>query len=217
MNTNLWIYSTNEEISQTAGSLLVFGAEVFYSAQIIEKLDIFESITHKLNKGEVPIDSNELNNFIFSYLTDSISILIFFENFMKAELLIKGYCVHRIKKDLPKFKDLAKRQFKEPILMQDINAIEPFEINIQEKAMFHRAIKESTIGMKELMSSAKYLDNYQLSEEIINFIRELTRYRNKLHFHDTINFTASLEKVSILKTIKEFVTDTIQNRINSRR
>ena len=215
MKPNLWIYSTKEEINQTAASLLVFGAEIFNRAKIIKDLNILEELTNKLDKQEILPNSEELNEFFFSYLSDTINILIFFENYMKAELLIRGYCVHRIKKEIPEFKDIGKKQFKEPILIKDINLIESFEVNADKREIFHRAIKETTIGMNELTGTEKYLCNYDLSEELVNFIKELIKFRNKLHFHKSIEFTTSIDKIEKLKKVKTFVKDTIENRIRN--
>jgi hypothetical protein len=190
----------------------VFGAEVFHRAKIIKDLELLENLTNKSDRQEIPPNTKELNEFFFSYLTDTINILIFFENYMKAELIIRGFCVHIIKKDIPEFKEIAKKQFREPILMKDINAIEAFEVNADKKEIFHRGIKETTIGMKELIGSEKYLSNYQFNIKILKFIKELTVFRNKLHFHESIEFTTSVEKIEILKEIKVFVKETIENR-----
>lgn len=211
MKPNLWIYSTKEKTYQTAASLIVFGAEVFNRAKIIRDLDLLERLTKKLDRQEILPNTEELNDFVFSYLTDTINILIFFENYMKAELIVRGFCVHRIKKDIQEFKEIGKKQFREPILMKDINAIKSFEVKPEKKEIFHQAIKETTIGMKELIGSEKYLLNYELDEEIINLIKELTVFRNKLHFHNSIQFSTSAEKIRILKKIKSFVKETIQN------
>lgn len=216
MKPNLWIYSTEETINQTAASLIVFGAEVFHRAKIIRELDLLERLTQDLDSQAIPPNREELNEFFFSYLTDTINILIFFENYMKAELMIKGYCVHRLKKDILEFEEIAKKQFKEPILMKNINTIEPFEVNAEKEEIFHRGIKETTIGMKELIGSQKYLSNYHLSNKILNFLKELILFRNKLHFHNSIEFTTSRERIDMLKEIKSFVKDTIENRIKNK-
>ncbi len=213
MKPNLWIYSTEETINNTAASLIVFGARVFHDAKIVKDLDLLERVIKGLDNLTIFPNHDELHEFFFSYLTDTIRILIFFENYMKAELMLRGYCVHLLKKDIPGLKEIAKRQFKEPILMKDIYSIEPFEVNREKEEIFHRGIKETTIGMRELTGSELYLSNYQLNGEILNFIKELTTFRNKLHFHDSINFEISMEKINKLKEVKAFVDKTIQNRI----
>jgi|GEM_PF-3243114 len=69
--------------------------------------------------------------------------------------------------------------------------------------------------MKEMTGSESYLSNYQLNDEILNFIKELSRFRNKLHFHDSINFAISMENINKLKKVKDFVNKTIQSRIKN--
>lgn len=215
MKPNLWIYSTPEIINRTAASLVVFGAEIFHRAKIIRELDSLESITKGLDNKSIQPNNEELSEFIFSHLLDTICILIFFENYMKAELMIKGFCVHQLNSYIPGFKEIARRQFSEPILMKDINSIEPFEINKEKENIFHRGIKETTIGLKELIGSKEYLCHYQFSEEVLNFIKEATIFRNKLHFHDSIEFYTSMEKISTLKNLKAFVDETMGKVIHS--
>lgn len=211
MKPNLWIYSNQRTISHTADSLTAFGAGIFRKAKIIKDLDLLEEIVKGLDNQSSPPNINELNEFFFSYLMDAISILIFFENYMKAQLIRKENCVHQLKKDIPEFKDIAKRQFFEPISIDEINSIEPFEIYAEKEEIFHRGIKETTIGMKELIGSQSYLNNYPMSDEILNFVKELTSFRNKLHFNHVIDFSISMEKINTLKNVKAFVDETVQN------
>lgn len=212
MRPNLWVYSTTEEINRTAGSLIVFGAEVFHKAKIIKDIDLLENIINKLNNKEILPSTKELTEFSFSYLTDTINILIFFENYMKAELMVRGFCVHKINRNIEEFKAIGKKQFKEPILLKDINEIESFESNSDRKEIFHRGIKETTIGMKELISE-KYLVHYEINEEILKLIEELRIFRNKLHFHNSIEFSISTQKIEMFKKLKAFVNEIIENRI----
>ncbi len=142
-------------------------------------MDLLERLTDDLDKQKILPNNEELSEFFFSYLTDAVNIIIFFENYMKAELLLNGICVHRIKKEIPAFKELGKKQFREPILLKDIHAIEPFEINEEKEEIFHRAIKETTIGMKDLIGTEEYIKHYQFNRDVLEFIKELTFIRKK--------------------------------------
>jgi len=205
MRPNLWMYSSEREQRTIAASLLVFGTEVFSQSKIIKDLDLLEKIIIDLDEGKNPSQQFQINEFIFSHLLDCISILIFFENYMKSQLIIKGYCVHRINKDIPIFKQISKLQYKEPISLSAINNISAFEVNEEQKEIYHFALKNQTIGIKELISSNKYLTNYNIEPEILKLIKELVIFRNSLHFHNSIEFSMSSEKIKLYKQLKIFV------------
>lgn len=67
--------------------------------------------------------TKEIMEFSFKYLIDFVRILIFFENYMKAELIVKGFTIHLIKKEDLNFKSLAKEQISKPITVKEIAAI----------------------------------------------------------------------------------------------
>ena len=114
MKPNLWLYSTQKEQQSAAASLIIFGAEVFNKAKLVRDIEQLKAIRIQLDRNDInalPAPPQEIMEFSFDYLIDCVKILIFFENYMKAELIAKGYCVHVINKDHSKFKDLAKEQF----------------------------------------------------------------------------------------------------------
>lgn len=216
MNRNLWMYSTPKEMRRISASLIILGANVLKSARIIKEVDQLKVIYQKLNNNTLPPADPKVNEFIFDYLIDSIKILIFFENYMKAELISNGFCVYRINGEVSGFKDIAKRQFKEPITIEEINLIHPFEINELNESISHKALKDITLGFNELTKSSSYLSHYKFDKNILTFIKELNTQRNKLHFHDSIHFIISDEFISKLEDVTEFVEYIIRERIGSK-
>lgn len=214
MKPNFWLYSTNKESQSTAASLMVFGAGIFRETKIIKDLDSLERITIALDNREIQTNDEQLMEFAFSYLIDCVKILIFFENYMKAELICKGFCVHRIKKEIPDFKAIAKRQYIEPVRVKEIHDIEEFEVNEINKELFHRGLKETTIGLKELISSEKYLRNYEFDGANLKFLKEVIKYRNELHLHSSMKFSTSVKFVEELRSVDSFVTDILKSRLN---
>jgi hypothetical protein len=213
MKPNFWIYSNREEQEKTANSLIIFGAEVFKRAKAITEINILKRIKKDFdNKINHPKDTNN-SEFIFEYLIDCIRFLIFFENYMKAELIVRDYCVHFIDKNHPGFKNLAKKQYSMPIKLKEINEIENFFIDPINKIINHPAIKDKTIGIKELISSEQYYSNYQFDSSMLDIISKFNTYRNRLHFNDSIEYQISENFVSSLAKMNEFVDKIIRDRI----
>lgn len=209
MSPNLWIYSDKPEQSKTAAALIIFGAEIFKNSKMIKDLDIIKDkaiLNH-------PIDLN-IQEFGFEYLIDCIRFLIFFENYMKAELILKDYCVHSIDSKYIGFESLAKMQNKRPIKLEEINKIEKFKIDKTIKSIEHPAILNKTVGIKTLTSSQKYLSNYEFDSTLLKVILDFNTYRNKLHFQNTIEFQISNEFISNLKLMNDFVNKIVNDRIN---
>jgi len=212
MKPNFWIYSEPAEINRTAGSLVGFGAEIFKRAKIINEIDHLKSIKYKIDNKIIHPKETNIIEFIIEYLMDCIRFLIFFENYMKAKLIIQGYCVHCIDKNYPGFSELAKAQKKRPIKLKEIDDIEHFFVDEKNKIINHNAIKDKTIGIRELLSTEKYTNNYDFDSYIINFIHELNTYRNRLHFHENIDFQLSDKLISDLEMINKFVDKTMNIR-----
>lgn len=123
MNQNLWVYSTDEKMRQTSAELVIFGAGVFKRAKIVHDFHQLSALKIEQDKNRNPSIDQQLMEFIFEYLVDCVRITIFFENYMKAELLANGFCIHQIKKDHENFKELAKKQRKAPIRLEEIHSI----------------------------------------------------------------------------------------------
>jgi len=213
MKPNFWIYFDNQEQRKTAASLIAFGAEVFKRAKSIKEIDTLKSIKHDLdNKTTHPKDTN-ISEFIFEYLIDCIRFLIFFENYMKAELIVRNYCVHFIDKNYPGFKDLAKNQYSRPISLKEINEIENFIIHRENKILNHPAIKDKTIGIKELIGSEQYYSNYEFGTSMLDIISKFNSFRNRLHFFESIEYQISKDFLSSLIAMNDFVDRIIRDRI----
>jgi hypothetical protein len=209
MKPNLWMYSTDEEMRKTAASLIIFGAGVFKRAKIINNLDLLKQIANELDSGNSPPNNPELMEFIFENLIDSVRIIVFFENYMKAELLINGFCINLLNRDIEEFSELAKGQFKRPVFMKEIHDISPFEVDENAKTIFHKALKETTLGFKELVGR-NYINHYRFDQPILDFIIELNKKRNQLHLHIDISFEFSQDFARKMEMLNEFVNKAIQ-------
>jgi len=203
------MYSTSEEMQKTAASLVVFGAEVFKRAKTIQHLELLKQLSNDLDEKRTSPNNPFLMEFIFEYLVDSVRIIIFFENYMKAELIANEICVFQINKSTQGFEDLAKEQKRRPITMREVHSISPFETNEKDKTVYHRAIKETTLGFSNLVGS-KYRVFYRFDKEMLDFVTELNKKRNHLHLYDSIDFSLSRDVISKTENVNNFVDEMIQ-------
>lgn len=150
--------------------------------------------------------------FMHEYLIDCIRFLVFFENYMKADLIVRGYCVHFIDKCYPGFNDLAKDQYSRPIKLNEINEIENFIVDEGNRVINHPAIKDKTNGIKELISKEQYYLNYEFDGPIIKIISRFNRYRNRLHFNKSIEYELSSSFISDIMIMNYFVDRIIRER-----
>jgi len=214
MKSNLWLYADKQEQSTTAASLIVFGAEVFKRAKMIKEMKMIKKINTKMAERTKPPCGFDVQEFGHEYLIDCIRFLIFFENYMKAELILKDYCVHVLDPNHSGFKELAKAQFKRPIKLSEIHEIENFTIDKKNKIITHPAILDKTIGIRILIGSSEYSSNYQFDSAMLNIISNFNTYRNSLHFKVSIELSISNDLVSSLDSMNDFVDKIIRERIN---
>lgn len=205
MKPNLWMYSTDVEMRSTAASLMIFGARVFKSAKIVREIDLLNQLYIGRNNETIAPNDQRITDFAFEYLTDCIKIVIFFENYMKAELIAKGFCIHQIKKDYSNFENLAKEQQKKPVFIREIHDIKPFQVDHVNRTIYHPAIKESTIGFGELTNKPDYASHYRFDKTTLHHIKEMNFKRNKLHFHDSIDFELSHTLIEEIRNMSSFV------------
>lgn len=216
MKPNFWIYADKNEQKDIADSLIVFGAENFKRAKIITDIKPLKNLLNDLESGKIKPQDSNITEYAQEYLVDCLRIMIFFENYMKAELILKNFCVHRINKNIDEFKELADIQNSRPIKLKEISEIEQFYVNKENKIINHRAINETTIGIKELIGSTHYLSNYQIDSSLLDFVKEINRYRNHLHFNHSAEFILSKGLISNIDFVNNFVDEKIKEIIRTR-
>jgi hypothetical protein len=219
MKPNFWLYRNKEEQNQVAGSLVAFGAEVATRANVIRCLDILREWNQALQANESYDKQAIAIELSLDYLMDSVRILIFFENYMKAELIVRNFCVHQINKSNQSRADLimlAKQQDKRPVELYEIRDLESFIVNDEEKIITNTGLKETTIGMNVLLQPA-YLEHYAFDDEILRIVRELLVLRNKLHFHSSARFEMSTQFIDDIERINSFIYGTANSLTERKR
>jgi hypothetical protein len=190
-------------MQKSAGSMVIFGAEHFFSAKAISTLDVSRQMildyqAEKLSREEF---FRYINGFFFEKTVDDFKICPFFENYMKSDLLCKGFLVHKISNS-KKYLDLHKIQRARPVTVFELHQFEEFELDSDTNSVFNVGLSEQTLMVSTLMEVAAYRSEIALPDEVWNILQKLIRSRNELHFMPEIGFsigTAYLDELSILK------------------
>lgn len=204
----LWIYADNPTQRRTGANLIAFGLEILYRAKCIRGINELKLILEKINRKEIYPNDNRIIEFIEEYLIDCIRILIFFENYMKAELLVNDYCIHVINKNVNGFKNLAKAQSRRPIKLEEINNIEMFLVDDQSNTINHIALQGKTIELSKLLGSKKYTSIYSFDKSILEIVKKLNKYRNSLHLNYSIDYQLTQNTINDLEKIIQFANET---------
>lgn len=197
-------YADSNRQREVAAMLTTLGAQIFKSALIIKEIETIQKINADLDSGALKVADSGIERFVFEHLVDSIRVLVFFENYMKAELIVNDFCVHIIDTGIKEFNELASFQKERPIKLREIQNIEPFEINKNNQTIYHRAIKRTTLPFS-IITRKDYTPFYKFDNSVLEFIKELALYRNKLHLNHTLNFSLSQERIEKFKALDKFV------------
>ncbi|SEW57465.1 hypothetical protein [Chitinophaga arvensicola] len=188
-------YGTEETILQTAFQLQTNGGETFYRANIIENFgrlrDFYIELTAARKSGKTLPENRVvtiINDYHFELIPDYVKICIFFENFVKAELLRHEYLIHSILKT-ETCKLLSKLQGRQPVSLRDLHCTEPFVVN-SGKEISHNSLGEKTLSISTLLSPG-YQKVIQLPSAITDFVCLLNKKRNILHLYNSLDFDLS--------------------------
>ncbi|MGI4862746.1 MAG: hypothetical protein ACRYFZ_02410 [Janthinobacterium lividum] len=211
MDNNLWLYADGKQQYHAAYSLIIFGAENLKRANLIKGLDKLETNSKLIQLG---LEYNRMafvQEFMWDYLIDCIRILMFFEGYMKAEIIKGDCCVHNINHDgaCLSFKQLAKEQKSRPIKLKEIANIEPFVCDASKEIVTHNCIRATTLSVNILLSS-QYRVFYQFDDAIAEDIKYFNEIRNGLHFNINTEIQLGPSLVERLKRINDFVDLTIE-------
>lgn len=167
-----------------ARALVSFGYGILQGAYCIQNLTVLEEICRSLI--EVP-DIHRLQPFIMEKLVDDIRIQTFFENASKAVLIEKGYCIHNIDRNNVNLRALSKDQYKRPITLTELHAINPFTRSSTNEVE-NSGLLQSTIGFGNILKSKTYIQAVELDDRCIELLTAINNNRNELHFYQRINF-----------------------------
>ena len=161
---------------------------------MIKRLDEAKSLSDRVF-GDEPTAFPELINLLQSIespFLDAVRIVICFENYFKAILLLEDYVIHRMdlnvcREKFPQFVTGKQKQLLQrstPIMLQDIKQAENHDKAWSVKPI--QSLTPQTIEISTLLGQPKFRAVYSKGEEIDDklfpLLQELNRTRNSLHF-----------------------------------
>jgi len=114
---------------------------------------------------------------------DAARICICFENFFKAELLLKGYIIHRIDKAAltPTYRYLAADQKTRPIKITEIKLAEGLRWKRNNNYSF-QTLTPFTIEFTLFLKEPSYKSKIRLPEGVFLALKRINTKRNMLHY-----------------------------------
>lgn len=156
-------------------------------------------VVNNLETLKESLDSHNVNAlriFLDNWQLDCIIMASFYENFWKAELISKGFIVHRVNET---FEPLYNIQLKRPISIEEIKAVLRSSNNLTMLA-------EKTIPIH--LSEKSYYKRFSTISLSIRKAMKLINYeRNKLHFKNEMIVTWSKNLIWSIEEFRKFYID----------
>lgn len=204
-----WYYNP-DTINETSTAMVLFGAEHFKWAYVIQHLNELKQKVHERKHNLAP--ENEFHDFMkdffFEKITDAIKICMFFENYMKAVLLSHGYLFHSIAKGKG-CDELERQQKKRPIKTKEFHDKENFKVNEQLLTVHHEALTSHTLNFSTLLLKQQYQQAINLPLEIRDLLKVLMDQRNEHHFICGWTFELSEPYLEKLDLANHFVDELV--------
>lgn len=210
LNENFQIIYTSPIVRDgTRMNMLRFAISHFKRTYQFQNYNLLKRISELFPTEEAKklTQTTEFGQVMFSALMDNIAFGITVENYLKSELLRKGYLVHTINKQ-PGLEALRRKQEEEPVLFSELVAISPL-ITVAGKRFSDgmpiekvKAVSANTISISKLL---KYCDKIDLgiNESMRTYFKKQADDRNTLHYLYELTFRMSN---NWLPTFNEFIT-----------
>lgn len=187
-------YISEETKTYVAWSLLCYSSKMFWGCEMIKELDKAKSLSDRAfgNEPSAFPELFDLLQNIESPLLDAVRIVICFENYFKAMLLLENYVIHRMDSTIcsEKFPQFIKGKRKQllqkstPILLQDIKQAENHDKVWSVEPL--QSLTPQTIEISTLLGKPKYKAIYskgkEIDDKLFPLLQTLNRTRNSLHF-----------------------------------
>jgi hypothetical protein len=215
-----------------AWSMLYHSSKLFWGCETIKKLDQTKSLFDRFieqHEGAAWSELMELYQSIESPVLDAIRIIICFENYFKARLLLEGYVIHQMdlnvcREHYPQFVTGRVRQR----LLQETTPISIDEVKRAEKHEGYsvvplRTLTSRTIRMGILCRKPKYRVVYSKDRtpddgELFSALQRLNESRNTLHFLNVEYIAGGGMRPDQFMFLRDYVSghiDDLGNRIRS--
>ena len=166
-------YQSPHLLHYVALSLMFFGKTEVLRTTIFQRLAQVEEVYRLHDPSHMDAAKQKLlMDLMKDQLVDDFRIVTYFENVMKAKLLLDGVCIHRFQG-----KDEALTKTRNKALKQPWSGS-----NIIPAGIAEGEISRETIGMKVLLSPP-YQKVIGLPEDVLRIVKDINKRRNKLHFN----------------------------------
>ncbi|MBK6342818.1 MAG: hypothetical protein IPF41_09565 [Flavobacteriales bacterium] len=183
--------------AKRAADLTYNGARGLLTAHVMQNLKrLDELIDHMHARTQTKEHAIELLEFAAQEVYDQVKIISFFESWMKAILLARGYWIHGFEgKRLNPLRNAIKKRPQKiaDVLSQGITAEE---------------VSEYTIGMSTLLDPA-YLEVIGLPIELTNMAFIINDDRGKIHLKHDLIMLQGKDIVNDLRKLKNYATSLI--------
>jgi hypothetical protein len=212
-----WYYNP-ETIDTTSAAMVIFGAEHFKRAFVIQHLDALKLKVHERNNNLPPESDfhDFMKDFFFEKITDAIKICMFFENYMKAVLLSLDYLIHTIQKGKG-CDELEKQQKKRPVKTKEFHDTQNFAVNEQQMSVHHEALTNHTLSFSTLLLKEKYQEVINLPQDLRDLLKVLMDQRNAHHFISEWTFESSEQYLDRLTRANQFVDELLSRYVSKKK
>jgi hypothetical protein len=181
----------------TALNMVVYGKILFSGAYIVKEIDKVSSFRFASTNSDNRLRIQEA--VMINQLLDSIRICTCFENYMKAVLLQRGYLINQIKQS--KYPSLNYEHT--PVKFSDFKKISKVK-NHDDLIGWKYDIKKDTIKLHTLIQP-DYQKKLRLPPYIVVLLKELIKSRNKLHFHNKLEWNLTEDFFQTIRFTKFWV------------
>lgn len=197
-----------------AVGLLLSSYKIFHESLLIKKLKLLKANYGKDEKSFKRIA--KIIQTIKNPIVDITRICICFENYLKVELLLKGYIIHNIdaKVKNKKYKSLAKKQKTQPIRISEIKKKEGL-IGKKGNLYDFESLLETTIGFKTMFSKQAYRNQLRFPAKLFDILEQVNRKRNTLHCLLDTSYSYSESTIDDYIFLKSIVNNRLARKHNS--
>lgn len=202
---SFWECYKNEYKEIYAKALLQFACSEFERSRIMSNFEGFVDYISDYDKLSSKGYTKDFE-FILNFLSDSIRIIMCFENIMKCKLIRSGYSIHKIE---------SKTIYDSLNLTKPVKIDKLLELNNSNLSDVNKPISgmsKMTHSISHLLNGDNdYLEIFKFPENFITFLENLRKIRNKLHYCYKVDITIDEQWINTLREMKNFVSD-IKNR-----
>ena len=175
-------YFNNRHRKWVALDMLSSSYTIFFDSVLIQRLDLLKEAFDTASPDEKGLLKKYavISEIMRNPILDAIKIITCFENFFKAELLLKGYVIHRIVCN-KRYAIFSKHQEKTPIRISDIKRAEGLLGKKKINYVF-KSLNETTIIFSIFLNRRGYQSILKFPQRLYDILKDINEKRNTLHY-----------------------------------